>query len=56
MMLDDEGVLGTIHIGIGTSYALGGEIIAPTHYDLLMWAPTIEVDGQVIQRNTDVLI
>ena len=56
MMLDDEGVLGTIHIGIGTSYTLGGEIIAPTHYDLLMWAPTIEVDGQVIQRNTDVLI
>ena len=54
-MLEDEGVLGTIHIGIGTSHTLGGEIVAPTHYDLLMWEPTIEVDGRVIQRNKEVL-
>lgn len=54
-MLEDEGVLGTIHIGIGTSHTLGGEIVAPTHYDLLMWEPTIEVDGRVIQRNREVL-
>jgi leucyl aminopeptidase (aminopeptidase T) len=55
-MLEDEGVLGTIHIGIGTSHTLGGEIVAPTHYDLLMWEPTIEVDGRVVQRNTEVLV
>jgi len=54
-MLEDEGVLGTIHIGIGTSFTLGGEIVAPTHYDLLMWEPTIEVDGRVIQRDKEVL-
>ena len=53
-MLEDEGVLGTIHIGIGTSHTLGGEIVAPTHYDLLMWEPTIEVDGRVIQRDKEV--
>ncbi len=55
-MLEDEGVLGTIHIGIGTSHTLGGEIVAPTHYDLLMWAPTIAVDGRVVQRDTEVLV
>ncbi len=54
-MLEDEGVLGTIHIGIGTSLTLGGEVMAPTHYDLLMWEPTIEVDGRVVQRDRDVL-
>jgi len=54
-MLEDEGVLGTIHIGIGTSHTLGGEIVAPTHYDLLMWEPVIEVDGRVVQRNREVL-
>jgi 2,5-dihydroxypyridine 5,6-dioxygenase len=54
-MLEDEGVLGTIHIGIGTSHTLGGEIVAPTHYDLLMWEPTIEVDGRVIQRDREIL-
>ena len=55
-MLEDEGVLGTIHIGIGTSHTLGGEIVAPTHYDLLMWSPTIEVDGTVIQRDREILV
>ncbi len=55
-MLDDEGVLGTIHIGIGTSHTLGGSVVAPTHYDLLMWEPTIEIDGRVVQRGTEVLV
>ncbi len=54
-MLDDEGVLGTIHIGIGTSHTLGGFVMAPTHYDLLMWEPTIEIDGRVVQRGAEVL-
>jgi leucyl aminopeptidase (aminopeptidase T) len=55
-MLDDEGVLGTIHIGIGTSHTLGGNVVAPTHYDLLMWEPTIEIDGNVVQRGAEVLV
>lgn len=50
-MLDDEGVIGTIHIGIGTSSTLGGDVIAPMHYDLIMWEPTIEIDGQVVLEN-----
>ncbi len=54
-MLEDEGVMGTIHIGIGTSHTLGGEIVAPMHYDLLMWEPTIAVDGRVVQRDKQVL-
>jgi leucyl aminopeptidase (aminopeptidase T) len=55
-MLDDEGVMGTIHIGIGTSHTLGGRVVAPTHYDLLMWQPIIEVDGRVVQRGREVLV
>ena len=47
-MLEDEGVVPTAHIGIGTSITLGGTVKAPTHYDLLMWNPRIEVDGKVI--------
>ena len=37
-------------------YTLGGEVIAPTHYDLLMWDPTIEIDGRVVQRGTEILV
>lgn len=55
IMLEDEGVQGTVHFGIGTSFTLGGAVVAPTHYDLLVWNPTIEVDGNVIQRGHDVL-
>ncbi len=55
-MLEDEGIIGTIHIGIGTSVTLGGEIKAPMHYDLIMWNPTIEVDGKIIQKNKDILL
>ena len=48
IMLEDEGVLSTCHIGIGTNITLGGSIKAPIHYDLLMWEPKIEVDGEVV--------
>ena len=48
IMLEDEGVLGTCHIGIGTSLTLGGVTKAPCHYDLIMWHPTIAADGKVI--------
>jgi leucyl aminopeptidase (aminopeptidase T) len=49
-------VLGTIHLGIGTNYTLGGSIVAPIHYDLLMWEPTIEVDGQLVQKGRKILV
>ncbi len=47
-MLDDEGVLKTLHIGIGTNITLGGNVKASCHYDLLMWNPTLSIDGVVV--------
>jgi leucyl aminopeptidase (aminopeptidase T) len=52
-MLEDEGVISTCHIGIGTNITLGGDTKAPVHYDLLMWTPTVEVDGQVVIRGPE---
>jgi 2,5-dihydroxypyridine 5,6-dioxygenase len=48
VMLDDEGVLGSAHIGIGTSITLGGAVKAAVHYDLVLWRPTIELDGEAV--------
>lgn len=48
IMLDDEGVFGSVHIGIGSNITLGGSIKAATHYDLLMWGATIELDGKKV--------
>jgi leucyl aminopeptidase (aminopeptidase T) len=51
IMLEDEGVFGTVHIGIGTNVTLGGKIKAAIHYDLILWRPTVELDGRVVLEN-----
>ncbi|MCP4728401.1 MAG: leucyl aminopeptidase [bacterium] len=56
VMLEDEGVIGTIHLGIGTSFTLGGEIVAPTHYDLLIWDTTVKVDDKITQKERTILV
>ncbi|MEG3064408.1 hypothetical protein [Acetomicrobium sp.] len=48
IMLEDEGVVGTAHIGIGTNITLGGGTKAPCHYDLIMWDPRVEIDGTLV--------
>ena len=48
LMLEDEGVLGSIHIGTGTNITLGGVVKARSHYDLIMRAPTLILDGEVL--------
>lgn len=56
VMLDDEGVYGTCHIGIGTSTMLGGTVKAKMHYDVLMWRPTLTLDGDVVLREGEWLL
>ena len=50
-MLEDEGVFGTCHIGIGTSITLGGKVKASCHYDVIMKNGTIVADGRVLMEN-----
>ena len=47
-MLEDEGVYGSAHIGIGTSITLGGTVKASCHYDLIMKNATLVADGKVL--------
>lgn len=55
-MLNDEGVDGTIHIGIGTSANLGGAISAKTHFDAIIREPTVWIDDEVVVREGEVLV
>lgn len=50
-MLEDEGVFGSCHIGIGTSITLGGTVKAACHYDVIMKNGTIVADGKVLMEN-----
>jgi len=55
-MLNDEGVDGTIHIGIGTSANLGGSVQAKTHFDAIIRSPTVWIDDEVVVRDGVVLV
>jgi leucyl aminopeptidase (aminopeptidase T) len=47
-MLNDEGVDGTVHVGIGTSANLGGTVSAKTHFDAIIREPTVWIDGETV--------
>lgn len=55
-MLEDEGVEGSVHIGIGTSITLGGTVKAACHYDLIMTGATLVADGQMLIENGRLLL
>ncbi len=44
----DKGVYGTCHIGMGSNISWGGEIKAATHFDFIINAPKIKLDGMTI--------
>jgi leucyl aminopeptidase (aminopeptidase T) len=56
LMLEDEGVLGVVHIGIGTNITLGGKVKAKVHYDLLMHGATLVVDGATVLRGGELTL
>ena len=56
LMLEDEGVFGSVHIGIGSSITLGGIIKAACHYDLIMTGVTLTADGETIIKDGEVLV
>ena len=55
-MLNDEGVNGTVHIGIGTSANLGGEVTAKTHFDAITRAPTVWIDDELVLSDGEILL
>lgn len=56
VMLEDQGVYGTVHIGTGTNITLGGNTKANCHYDLIMRKPTLIADGRTILKHGELCI
>ncbi|KON31000.1 hypothetical protein AC482_02325 [miscellaneous Crenarchaeota group-15 archaeon DG-45] len=46
--LEDLGRLGHFHLGIGSSYAIGGKVRAPSHIDAIGRDAVIEFDGELV--------
>ncbi|MBN2001581.1 aminopeptidase [candidate division KSB1 bacterium] len=49
--LEDEKVLGTIHIGIGNNISFGGSNTVPIHLDGVVYQASVEIDGRKILEN-----
>lgn len=54
-MLEDEGCYGTMHFGIGDDRSFGGSNACPMHIDLIMYKPTIKIDGQTVMENGEIV-
>jgi leucyl aminopeptidase (aminopeptidase T) len=50
-VLEDEKVMGTIHIAIGNNTGFGGTVQVALHLDGIVQNPTVIIDGQMIIEN-----
>lgn len=50
-ILEDEKVLGTIHIAFGNNLSMGGKISVSSHLDGLVKKPTVYVDDEMIMKD-----
>jgi aminopeptidase len=45
-VLEDEKILGTVHVAFGASAGIGGTVTVPIHLDAVVLDATLEVDGR----------
>ncbi len=55
-ILEDEKVLGTIHVAFGNNLSMGGKINVPIHIDAIVKKPTVSFDDEVIMDKGRLLI
>jgi len=47
-VLEDEKILGTVHVAFGASAGIGGTVSVPIHLDVVVLEPTLELDGRLV--------
>jgi len=55
-VLEDEKVMGTIHIALGDNSHMGGTVAVPSHLDGIVLAPTVVVDGVTIMESGKLIL
>jgi leucyl aminopeptidase (aminopeptidase T) len=55
-ILEDEKVMGTIHIALGNNMSMGGTIDVPIHLDGIIKNPSLELDGTKIMEKGKLLL
>jgi leucyl aminopeptidase (aminopeptidase T) len=49
--LEDEKVLGTVHLALGNNISFGGKVDVKSHLDAVLLNPTLVIDGKTILSN-----
>ena len=47
-VLEDEKILGTVHVAFGASAGIGGIVSVPIHLDCVVLDATLELDGTLV--------
>lgn len=50
ILLEDEKVLGTVHIALGNNVSMGGSVNVPLHLDGVIKKPTVYLDGKILMK------
>jgi leucyl aminopeptidase (aminopeptidase T) len=56
VLLEDEKVMGTIHIALGNNVSMGGSVNVPIHLDGVIKKPTVFLDGKKLMENGNLLV
>ena len=56
LLLEDEKVMGTIHIALGDNKSMGGNVNVPIHLDGVVKKPTVFFDDKMIMKNGKLFI
>ena len=55
-LLEDEKVLGTVHLALGNNITMGGKVNVPIHLDGVIKKPTVWFDGKIVMKNGKLLM
>jgi len=55
-VLEDEKIIGTIHIALGDNISMGGNVSVASHLDGIIKNPSFEIDGTVIMKDGKFLV
>ncbi|MGI1691122.1 aminopeptidase [Thermoanaerobacter uzonensis] len=55
-ILEDEKILGTIHVAFGSNHTFGGKVNAGVHLDAVVLNPTVYVDDKIILERGKLVI
>lgn len=56
VLLEDEKVMGTIHIALGNNVSMGGSVNVPIHLDGVVKKPTVWMDSKLIMKDGKLLV